>query len=195
MLNDSNQTGDNDTIFKFNTSFKFTPDVMGYLTISEGYRQGGINSGPPCQDPIPDEQSFCLKEDEVLIKPDTTTNYEVGLRSLWLDGRLIVNAAVYQIDWNDIQVPGTSDVGEVPITVNGGTAETRGIELSTRWAITDSLAAHGEHRFQRCPAHQRRPGTRRRRGRVRRRPPLGFAGTAGHAAARLHATARQRLDR
>ncbi|MBK7903610.1 MAG: TonB-dependent receptor [Proteobacteria bacterium] len=139
VLNDSNQTGDNDTIFKFNTSFKFTPDVMGYLTISEGYRQGGLNSGPPCQDPIPDEQSFCLKEDEVLISPDTTTNYEVGLRSLWLDGRLIVNAAVYQIDWNDIQVAGTSDVGEVPITVNGGTAETRGIELSARWAITDSL--------------------------------------------------------
>ena len=139
VLNDSNQTGDNDAIFKFNTSFEFTPDVMGYLTISEGYRQGGLNSGPPCQDPIPDEQSFCLKEDEVLIKPDTTTNYEVGLRSLWLDGRLIVNAAVYQIDWNDIQVSGTSDVGEVPITVNGGTAETRGIELSTRWAITDSL--------------------------------------------------------
>jgi outer membrane receptor protein involved in Fe transport len=139
VLNDSNKTGDNDAIFKFNTSFKFTPDVMGYLTISEGYRQGGLNSGPPCQDPIPDEQTFCLKEDEVLIKPDTTTNYEVGLRSLWLDGRLIVNAAVYQIDWNDIQVSGTSDVGEVPITVNGGTAETRGIEFSTRWAITDSL--------------------------------------------------------
>ena len=50
-----------------------------------------------------------------------------------------MNAAVYQIDWNDIQVTGTSDVGEVPITVNGGTAETRGIELSTQWAITDSL--------------------------------------------------------
>ena len=46
---------------------------------------------------------------------------------------------MYQIDWNDIQVAGTSDVGEVPITVNGGTAETRGIELSTQWAITDSL--------------------------------------------------------
>jgi outer membrane receptor protein involved in Fe transport len=32
VLNDSNQTGDNDAIFKFNTSFKITPDVMGYLT-------------------------------------------------------------------------------------------------------------------------------------------------------------------
>ena len=139
VLPDENRTGDDETIFKFNTSFEFTPDVMTYLTISEGYRQGGINSGPPCVEPIPDEQSFCLGPDEVLIKPDVTTNYEVGLRSLWLDGRLLLNAAVYHIDWNDIQVIGTSDVGEVPIIVNGGTAETRGLELTTRWSITESL--------------------------------------------------------
>ena len=139
VLPDKNDTGDDETIFKFNTSFEITGDVMTYLTISEGYRQGGLNSGPPCQDPIPDEQTFCLKPEEVLITPDTTTNYELGVRSLWLDGRLLLNAAIYQIDWNDIQVIGTSDVGEVPIIVNGGKAETRGLELTTRWRITDSL--------------------------------------------------------
>jgi iron complex outermembrane recepter protein len=139
VLTDSNKTGDDGFTFKFNTSYEFTDDAMAYLTISEGYRIGGLNSGPPCQDPIPEEQSFCLKDDEVLIKPDTTINYEVGLRSLWLDGRLLVNAAVYLIDWQDIQVDGTSDVGAVPITVNGGSAETRGIELSSRWAITEEL--------------------------------------------------------
>ncbi|HET9694571.1 MAG TPA: TonB-dependent receptor [Steroidobacteraceae bacterium] len=134
-----NETGDDEAIFKFNTSYEFTPDVMGYLTLSEGYRTGGLNLGPPCPDPIPDTQEYCLKPDEVLIKPDTTTNYEVGLRSLWFDGRLLVNAAAYYIDWNDIQVRGASDVGQVGITVNGGTAETQGIELMTRWSITDSL--------------------------------------------------------
>jgi outer membrane receptor protein involved in Fe transport len=139
VLPDNNKTGDDETIFKFNTSFQITPDVMTYLTISEGYRQGGLNLGPPCIEPLPDEQTFCLNEGEVLIKPDTTTNYEVGLRSLWLDGRLLLNAAVYQIDWEDIQVLGTSDVGAVPIIENGGTAETRGLELTTRWSITDSL--------------------------------------------------------
>ena len=139
VLPDANDTGDDETIFKINTSFEITSDVMTYLTISEGYRQGGLNSGPPCQEPIPDEQTFCLKPEEVLIKPDTTTNYELGLRSIWFDGRLLLNAAIYQIDWNDIQVIGTSDVGEVPIIVNGGTAETRGLEVTTRWRISDSL--------------------------------------------------------
>jgi iron complex outermembrane receptor protein len=136
---EKNSTGDDDFIFKFNTSYDFTPDVMGYLTVSEGYRSGGINLGPVCQEPIPPTQTFCLSEDEVLIRPDTTTNYEVGLRSLLFDGRLLVNAAVYYIDWKDIQVLGTSDVGAVPITVNGGTAESRGIELTSRWSVTDNL--------------------------------------------------------
>ena len=50
-----------------------------------------------------------------------------------------MNAALYLIDWEDIQVLGTSDTGSVPITVNGSSAETRGIELTARWSITDSL--------------------------------------------------------
>lgn len=134
-----NATGDDDVIYKLNTSYAFTDDVMGYLTVSEGYRTGGINLGPVCQDPIPDEQTFCLQEGEVLIAPDTTTNYEVGLRSLWLDGRWLVNAAVYQVDWKDIQVFGTSEVGEVPILKNGGKARTRGVELVSRLRVTGRL--------------------------------------------------------
>jgi outer membrane receptor protein involved in Fe transport len=133
------KTGDDGFIFKFNTSYEFTDDVMGYLTVSEGYRVGGTNLGPPCPNPLPPNQTFCLNPDEVLIEPDTTTNYEVGLRSLWLDGRWLVNAALYFIDWKYIQLLGVSDIGAVPITVNGDTAESMGLELSSRLSVTDNL--------------------------------------------------------
>jgi iron complex outermembrane receptor protein len=136
---DRNETGDDDVIFKFNSSFEFTDDLMGYVTISEGYRRGGLNNGPACVEPLPPEQFYCLQPDEVLIRPDTTTNYEAGMRSSWLGGALLLNAAVYYIDWNDVQVLGTTDIGGVPITVNGSTAESRGIELTTLWSITESL--------------------------------------------------------
>jgi iron complex outermembrane receptor protein len=136
---DQRKVGDDETIFKLNTSYEFTPDVMGYLTVSEGYRTGGINLGPPCPDPVPDEQTYCLMPDEILIAPDTTTNFEAGLRSRWFDGRLLLNAAVYLIEWNEPQVLSTSEIGALPITVNGGGAETRGVELTTRWSITDAL--------------------------------------------------------
>ena len=94
-LRHHNQTGDNDAIFKFNTSYRVHAGRDGLPDDQRGLSPGRRQLGPAVPGPVPDEQSFCLKEDEVLIKPDTTTNYEVGLRSLWLDGRLIVNAAVY----------------------------------------------------------------------------------------------------
>ena len=103
-------------------------------------------------------QSFCLTESEVLIKPDTTTNYEVGLRSMWLDGRLIVNAAAYYIDWQDIQVLGTSATGGVPITVNGSAAESKGIELTTRWSITDHLELAANVTFNDAKLSEDAPG-------------------------------------
>ncbi|HEX7375292.1 MAG TPA: TonB-dependent receptor, partial [Steroidobacteraceae bacterium] len=138
-ISDHNTTSDQDVIFKFNTSYKFNDDLMSYLTISQGYRRGGLNLGPICVEPQPEGQSFCLTKDEVLIKPDTTTNYEVGVRSEWLDHRLLVNAAVYYIDWKDIQVLSTSATGGVPITVNGSSARSQGVELTTRWNVTDYL--------------------------------------------------------
>jgi len=144
---DLNRTGDDDAIFKFNTSYQFTKAVMAYLTVSEGYRQGGVNSGPACQNPLPPEQNVCLLPNEVLIKPDTTVNYELGLRSTWLDDRLLVNAAVYMIDWDDIQVNGVTVNGGVPIIVNGSAARTQGIELSTQWQVSRSLAVSASYSY------------------------------------------------
>jgi outer membrane receptor protein involved in Fe transport len=120
---------------------------MTYLTVSEGYRAGGINVGSVCENPLPPGQNVCLTPDEVLIKPDTTTNYEVGLRSTWLDGALLFNAAVYYIDWNDVQVQGRSVNGGVPITVNGSSAESKGIELTTTWNITDAFQVAASYSY------------------------------------------------
>jgi len=144
---DRNRTGDDDVIYKFNTSYQFTKAAMGYLTISEGYRQGGVNSGPACEEPLPPGQNVCLLPDEVLIRPDTTVNYELGLRSTWLEDRLLVNAAVYLIDWDDIQIAGVTANGGVPITVNGSSARTQGIELSTQWQVSRSIALSASYSY------------------------------------------------
>ena len=41
---------DNGTLFKFNTSYKFTPDFLSYFTVSEGYRIGDSNGIGECSD-------------------------------------------------------------------------------------------------------------------------------------------------
>jgi outer membrane receptor protein involved in Fe transport len=66
----------------------------------------------------------------VLIEPDHTTNLEVGAHSVLFDGRLVLNGAVYTIDWERIQTLGVTENGAIPITVNGGSARSRGLEVS-----------------------------------------------------------------
>lgn len=132
----SNQISASDAIFKFNTSYQFNKDLLGYLTVSEGYRTGGINSVPPCVEPLPPGQNVCALPNEVLIKPDKTLNNELGLHSSWLGGRLFINGDVYYIDWKDVQVAGVTVNGDIPITVNGARAKSYGAELSVQGLIS-----------------------------------------------------------
>src|SRR5262249_35205429 len=64
------------------------------------------------------------------------TNYELGLRSQWLDRRLTFNGAVYHIDWKDPQLASVTVNGSQPIIKNGGGAKSDGIEFSPHAKVT-----------------------------------------------------------
>ncbi len=135
-----------DVIYKFNTSYDFSDDVMAYFTLSEGYRLGGLNLLELCDPEGQEIQTVCITPEEVLIQPDTTLNREIGVRSVLFDS-LTLNAAVYLISWDDVQVAGTTEVGTFPITTNGGKAENKGIELSFQWVATDQLFFTGSYAY------------------------------------------------
>src|SRR5262249_1754254 len=133
-----------------NASYDFNAGVMGYATLSEGYRNGGANPVAVCPADVtptnpPPGGVACGMPDEINIAPDTTTNLEVGLHSIWNGGRLVFNAALYQIDWDKVQTYSTTQYGALPITVNGGKAESQGYELSLqsrleRWTFSGTYA-------------------------------------------------------
>ena len=126
---EDNVAEDDGMLGRVGASYAFNDRVTGFVTVSEGYRIGGANSVAPCPDPLP-PGAACALPDEVLIKPDSTTNFEVGAHALLGEGRMSLDAAVYLIDWNDVQTMGTTQNGALPITVNGGAAESQGLELS-----------------------------------------------------------------
>ncbi|MEE4450167.1 TonB-dependent receptor [Novosphingobium resinovorum] len=103
-------TSDTDFIHKLNLTYKFSPDALVYATWSRGFRPGGINRRstlPP-------------------YGPDKLDNYEIGWKTML--GPIRFNGAVYQEDWNDIQL---SFLGENGLTLirNAGVARIRGIEF------------------------------------------------------------------
>lgn len=66
-------------------SYKITPEVSAYATFSNGFQAGGLDlnngSGIPSQ---------------AAVKPSTTDNYEVGVKSTLFDRHLTLDLAAYQ---------------------------------------------------------------------------------------------------
>lgn len=131
----SGTTGDSGSLFKFNTSYEFSDDVMAFATVSEGYRLGGFNPVAPCQLPLSGTQNVCALPHEQQYLPDKTLNKEIGIRAQMFDRRLTVNAAIYHIDWEDVQVAGITENGAVGITSNGAEAVSQGLELSLQASL------------------------------------------------------------
>ena len=108
---------------KFNVSFEATDDILFYANIGKGNKPGGLNTqaGLPSADQPFDEE--------------TAWNYEAGLKTKWLDGRLTANIVGYHIDWEDLQLTSTRGaiVGGQPRTFsileNVGEASVTGVEI------------------------------------------------------------------
>jgi outer membrane receptor protein involved in Fe transport len=104
------KTKDSGFVHRLNATYKPNDDLLLYGTWSRGFRPGGINRRgtlPP-------------------YKPDYITNFEAGAKySLGRGSHL--NVAVYQEDWDDIQISALGANGLTEIR-NAGRARIRGLE-------------------------------------------------------------------
>jgi len=125
---------DSDTVLKFATQYRFDDQRMIYALYSEGFRLGGNNSVRAAENGILPLQ----------YKPDTLKNYEVGLKSRWLDSTLQVNVTAFLMEWDDIQLNRSGSTAGNPWwmrgTFNGGKAEQKGVEISVAWRATENLS-------------------------------------------------------
>ena len=130
-------------VWKFNGSYKFSPELMMYATYSKGYRIGGVNRVAPCVLPLPAGQNLCALPDELGYAPDTTKNKELGIRATLFDGKLRTSLAIFHIDWDGIQLDGQTANGAIGITVNGGTAVSKGVEFTMNARPFDGFSVNG----------------------------------------------------
>ena len=160
---------DRGVLFKASVSYRFDDQTNAYFTRSEGYRIGGGNNFRVCTDeeiallsdadPANDPpQSGCIYEDQALIRPDTTTNYEFGVRSSWRGGRFTASGTLFHVDWEDIQVAGETPFSAQPITLNGGGAVSRGVELAGSAGVTNALRLRGSWSYTHAELSQDSPG-------------------------------------
>jgi outer membrane receptor protein involved in Fe transport len=149
----SAKSDDDGVTFKINISVDMDGWLSGmdsgtsYFTFSQGYRVGGPNFVEACEVPANPTQNVCGLPNEVAFKPDTTDNYEIGMKTTWLDNRLTVNADVFLVNWDDVQTETITVNGALPITGNASQAQSSGMELMLRAQLTDSLSVYGSYAY------------------------------------------------
>jgi outer membrane receptor protein involved in Fe transport len=109
-----------DNVFTYSVAPSYAPNrhTRIYARIAKGYRPGGPNAVSPLA-PAGVPRQF---------GPDTTTNYEVGVKSETADHRLAFELTAFLIDWKDIQL--LAQVENFGVNTNGGSARSKGIEFN-----------------------------------------------------------------
>ena len=101
---------------QFTVGYRAQPGTLVYATASRGFKAGGFNPvSPQGKDSYDEEHSW---------------NYEGGVKTMWFEDRLSVNAAVFYLRWRDMQVnsPNLLVPGQFFIE-NAAGATSKGIEV------------------------------------------------------------------
>ena len=126
---------------KLQVAYHANDDVMYYGLVAKGFRPGGpTNLIPTTCDA--DLALLGISEPLAQFEADTLWNYEAGVKSVFADNRLTVNATAFFMDWTDVQngvrlACGFGFVGNV------GAAESQGAELEFSAYPTDNFNFSG----------------------------------------------------
>jgi len=110
-------------------ALEWTPlkDILAYGSVSHGFKSGGVNGF-----------AFNSSVELAPYDPEEIDLYELGLKSAWLGGRVVANAAVFYNELKGIQAL----VGDVSNTIpllfvrNAAGGTSRGAELELRAQLT-----------------------------------------------------------
>ena len=115
-----------------------------YTTISRGFKAGGVEAQP------------VAAGGNQVYKPETLTNYEVGMKTESADKRLRLDANVFYMDWKDIQAD--YSVGQVTNggvsfltgVANAASARSYGFETEATALVTTGLTVGGGAGYDRA---------------------------------------------
>lgn len=117
---------------KVSLAYVANDNFTAYFTTTKGFKAGGFN--------------FTFETDEDRIYgPETSWNYEFGIKSTWFNKRLTTNLSLFHIDIDNQQVAQPVPSGQGSMTKNAGVSQSKGLEFeasflaANHWQIWTSL--------------------------------------------------------
>ena len=130
------------TDFSPMASLQYRPneDMMIFGTVSTGYKSGGFAGSQGVRSAATNP-----------VDPENVTNFEIGFKGDLLNDTLRLNATVFKMDYEDLQVVRFGPVVGSPFgtfqTTNIGSADISGFELDFTWYATDSFRISGNYAY------------------------------------------------
>ena len=110
-------------------AYDLSPDINAYASLSKGYKTGGFNV-----------RSGSIGGFEQGFGPENITSYELGLKSLWWDNRVRLNADVFRSKYRDIQVGSVNPSNPTVVEItNAGEALIKGFEAELSARLSEGL--------------------------------------------------------
>jgi iron complex outermembrane receptor protein len=118
-----------ETTGKLGLRYDLNDDVMLFGSWSQGFKSGGFFGR---------QADFNI---DPTYEPEYVTNWEAGMKSTWLDGRMTFNPTIFYNDYEDKQeeilIP-VSLANVATVVRNASTLEIYGLELELQYQVTEA---------------------------------------------------------
>lgn len=125
---------DHSLTYMYGGQYDVMKDVMGYFTVSTGFKDGGFNSRSATVLPY-------------TFNPETSINYEVGAKTETFDNKLVLNLDVYRMLVHGYQQSTLLPTGTGFAINNAGNFRTQGVEADMQARPIDPLSINGALSF------------------------------------------------
>ncbi|MEM8981453.1 MAG: TonB-dependent receptor [Pseudomonadota bacterium] len=110
--------------------YGYADNRLLYASLANGIKSGGFNP-------------TAVSPDDQIFDEETNWTFELGSKNTFLDGDLVLNATLFYIQWEDIQLNAADsaavDPNAVNITLNLGDATSYGLEVDGSMQFNENL--------------------------------------------------------
>lgn len=105
----------------------FSNDVMVYATYTSGFKAGGFSGAATAN----------------TFGPENVDAYEAGIKGVYLDRRLTVNADVFRMQYKGLQETAYTQT-LASIVLNAAESTSQGVEVNANWRAADHVVFHAD---------------------------------------------------
>ena len=125
--------------YDLTASYEIAPDILAYATYAKSFKSGGINLNG-----VPNDASGNPILAAAVVKPESVSHYEAGIKTQFLDRKATLNFAAFRTDIRDYQALVTN--GQLGVLrgylANAEKVRTQGVEVDFSLRPSDRFNAY-----------------------------------------------------